>query len=532
MSEKQPEKSSLIHKILRNNLLIIGFFVVLIWTYATVSLCYNTYHKEMEKHETAVNEYADLARETISTAITHSEHIVRSNYILENLNRADLSVTEMLEFFDHSEEILSPISGVYGTVRIFHTNDRLYEARRFSHLDNLRDKSEICKQLNFTKSAIIVVKDTSSPYTSNVIMYRQIQDEPLCILEYPIILDGLFPSAYSVSVVSPHTTQTNENNYFYAPISNDLTCVMEIPAKEVKKVVLSVFLMCLLILLFIGVLILQISRRTAKKTIREINQFMENLAGEALLYDDKFFHTTYDLYELNIIKKTLQKLALEVQHYAEAIKNAELENKELEMELLSMQLDPHMLYNSLAAIRLDAYQVQHQKIIDLIDNMVLYYRNILKKDRKFISVEQEMESIRKYLYINELSHEKKYPLEVQIAESLTNMKIPPQILHTFVENCIVHGLSGNQKDCLIRIRMSEADGFVITEIFDNGYGISHEMLTKLNSGSLGGRHIGVSNALKRLKLIYGEESSIHFDSEKNAYTKVTIRFPRLDDKEQ
>ena len=203
-----------------------------------------------------------------------------------------------------------------------------------------------------------------------------------------------------------------------------------------------------------------------------------------------------------------------------------LENTELEMELLSMQLDPHMLYNSLASIRLDAYRIKHQKIIDLVDNMVLYYRDILKKDRKFITVEQEIESIRKYLYINELSHEKKYKLETVIDENLKQMQIPPQILHTFVENCIVHGLSGINKESIIRIKMRESDGFIITEIFDNGYGITTDQLDRINAGTLGPRHIGISNALKRLKLVYGEESSIRFDSEKNAYTKVVIRFPK------
>lgn len=191
-----------------------------------------------------------------------------------------------------------------------------------------------------------------------------------------------------------------------------------------------------------------------------------------------------------------------------------------------MQLDPHMLYNSLASIRLDAYRIQNQKIMDLVDNMVLYYRDILKKDRKFVSVQQEMESIRKYLYINELSHEKKYPLETVIAEHLLPMLIPSQILHTFVENCIVHGLSGNKKDCLIRIQMTEADGIVTTEVYDNGYGITPEKLAELNQGKQDSGHIGIQNSLKRLKLTYGEESSIRFESEKNVYTRVIIQFPR------
>lgn len=524
MEKKQPKKSSLLHKILRNNLQIIGFFVVLIWISATVSVCYNTYHREMEKHQTVLTEYTNLARETINTAVTHSEHIVKSDYILNHLNQTELSLIEILEFFDYSEEIMAHTSGVYGTIRIFHTNEALFESRRFSLLENLSREPYITSQLSSSKGAVIFIKDESP--SSDVTMYRQLQKNPLCILEYPILLDSVFHPDYPVSVVLRTDSLANDSNYFCATLNNDLVCVMKIPHSEVRTAVFHIFLMCLLGLLLLAILILHISRRTAKKTLQEINDFMESITGETLLYDHKFFHTTYDLYELNIIKKTLQNLALEIQTYSEAVKNAELEKKELEMELLSMQLDPHMLYNSLAAIRLDAYRVKHQKIIDLVDTMVLYYRNVLKKDRKFVSVEQEMESIRKYLYISELSHEKKYPLETEIGEALKQFQIPPQILHTFVENCIVHGLSGNRKDCVIRIRMTQSEGYITTEIFDNGYGISPETLQKLNSGTLEPRHIGVSNAVKRLKLVYGEESTVHFDSEKNAYTKVTVRFPR------
>ena len=273
-------------------------------------------------------------------------------------------------------------------------------------------------------------------------------------------------------------------------------------------------------------MIIWISHKTARGTLREINQFMEKLDGEDLLYDSEFFRTEYDLHELNTIKKSLQKLAMELKEYHDAVKNAELENKHLEMERLSMQLDPHMLYNSLSSIRLDAYRIKNEKILNLVDNMALYYREILKKDRKYISVSDEMETIRKYLFINELSHEKKYPLTTEIEPHLLSLSIPPQFFHTFVENSIVHGLSGPKEDCEIKITMKELDEYVVTEIYDNGYGITPERLNMLNEGTQEKKHIGISNSLKRMKLFFGEDSSIRFESEKGKYTRVIIRFPK------
>ncbi len=527
MSEKQPEKSRLLHKVLRNNLLIIGFFVVLIWVYATINACQSVYQAELSKKQEILNEYTIEAKKIIISATIHSEQIAKSSYIIQHLKKKPNGIDELLEFFEYADELVSSNFATPGEIKIYHNNSAITESQFFSHTEKLADYHSILTKLkknNVIFDASVSLTDTGYSIT----MYRLMPWNSGCVLKYPIIFDMENNATYPMEIVSATNHLINDNRCFHEEINPYFYAVMKIPYGELFRSVLPMFLLCLLVLFLIVLLIMYLSKRTAKKTLREINDFLENITGESLLYDSKLFYSTYDLYELNVLRKTLQNLASEIQTYAQAVKNAELENKELEMELLSMQLDPHMLYNSLASIRLDAYRIKHQKIIDLVDNMVLYYRDILKKDRKFITVEQEIESIRKYLYIHELSHEKKYNLETVIDEALKKMQIPPQILHTFVENCIVHGLSGINRDCVIRIKMRESDGFVITEIYDNGYGITTEKLDQLNAGTLAPRHIGISNALKRLKLVYGEESSIRFDSEKNTYTKVTIRFPKTD----
>ena len=112
---------------------------------------------------------------------------------------------------------------------------------------------------------------------------------------------------------------------------------------ELNQSCFQVVTVGILILVVLSVLIIFLSRNTARSALREIQQFMEQLDGEDLLYDSEFFRTEYDLYELNTIKETLHKLASDLKAYHDAIKNSELENKHLEMERLSMQLDPHML---------------------------------------------------------------------------------------------------------------------------------------------------------------------------------------------
>ena len=526
---KKPIRKSLLEQILYGNIRVIGFFVLLVWIYGLISMSYNTYHSQLNELQGDLYLYVDTVEKSLQQAVIHSEHIVQSSFINSTLKRTEYSTTEMMEMLDYSKEILVASSGSQNSPKIFTPNDALFESRWYSHISKLPNHQNIERAFRLQKSDIVFDEKIEKMYgnVTRLTMYRRMPRNPGNILRYEIQILGSETFEHSVEIVlSGDKRVSDTKNYLSATINDSLSCILKIPKSTLSQSCIWVFVAGFFILLVLFGAIILISHNTARSTLREIHHFMEKLDGEDLLYDSEFFHREYDLYELNTIKKTLHKLAMDLKEYHDTAKNAELENKHLEMERLSMQLDPHMLYNSLSSIRLNAYRIKSEKIMNLVDNMALYYREILKKDRKFIPVRDEIETIRKYLFINELSHEKKYPLTVEIEPHLLGFHIPPQFFHTFVENSVVHGLSGAKEDCEIRISMREENGFIISEIYDNGYGITPEKLDLLNTGTQDKKHIGISNSQKRMKLFFGEESSICFESEKGKYTKVIIRFPK------
>ena len=526
---RKPKRKSLLEQILYGNIRVIGFFVLLIWIYTLVLVSHNTYREELTDLQGDLHLYADTVKETLQQAVIHSEHIVQSSYINSALEREDYSTDEMVEMLDYSKEILVSSALNQSNLIIFTPNESIYESNWYSHTSNMRNYQEVNQMFVSQNSDIVFDPDLVNLKNEMTVitMYRRMPRNPGNILRYQILVYHSKSFNHPVEIMfSADEKATDTENYLSVPVNSNLSCVMKIPKSDLNQSCVQVVITGLIILLVLMLLIIWISRNTSRKALREINRFMGKLDGEDLLYDSEFFRTEYDLRELNTIKQTLYKLSLELKAYHDAIKNAELENKQLEMERLSMQLDPHMLYNSLSSIRLDAYRIKNEKIMNLVDNMALYYREILKKDRKFISVLDEMETIRKYLFINELSHEKQYPLVTDIEPHLLSLPIPPQFFHTFVENSVVHGLSGARENCMIKISLKEEDGFILSEVYDNGYGMTPERLAVLNKGSQNQKHVGISNSLKRMKLFFGDESSIRFESEKNCYTRVIIRFPK------
>lgn len=524
----KSEKSSLLHKILYSNMRILGFFGMLTWLYFTGSVCYSTYHQTITQQKAQLADYTEYVKETLNLAIVRSEHIIRSSYLSAGLKKEDYSIVEMLEFYDVAEDILYSAEEVNGYVRIYTTNPHLHESRLFSQVNMLSDYDRMMAEFHKGNSLVLYENNpTQIIGTLRINIYREMPQNPGCILEYPVNFEiRTTPNGFPLSVVSSTDPILADNTYLTQPANDNLTCVVLLDKQTLLRRCITTFGLCVLGLILLAAAVIHLSRITTKKTIQEINDFIEKLTGEDLISNGEFFRTVYGLEELNIIKQTLQHLSTEIQCYTKAIRAAEQENKQLEMERLTMQLDPHMLYNSLASIRLNAFRIKNQKILDLVDNMALYYREVLRKDRKAICVRDEIETIRKYLFINELSHEKRYRLETQIDPSLLQMMIPPQFLHTFVENCIVHGLSGAREDCVIRIEMHEANGIVTLSIYDNGYGMTPETLWKMNAGEFDAHHIGIANSKRRMELAFGEDSSIRFESEKNRYTKVILRFQK------
>ena len=100
----------------------------------------------------------------------------------------------------------------------------------------------------------------------------------------------------------------------------------------------------------------------------------------------------------------------------------------------------------------------------------------------------------------------------------------PQFLHPFVENAIIHGLSGISRECKIQIDISLNRNILTIVITDNGRGIKLEILEKLNNLSTYNVGYGIKNAYERLTLAYNESGKIFFESVYEEYTRVTISF--------
>ena len=100
-----------------------------------------------------------------------------------------------------------------------------------------------------------------------------------------------------------------------------------------------------------------------------------------------------------------------------------------------------------------------------------------------------------------------------------------------VENAIIHGFEPKISNGNLIINIDKRDEFVYFEVIDDGVGISKEMMEEIykesNDSNLKS-FIGLKNVYKRLKIYFGDKSSLKIESKVDEGTKIHFKIP-LDD---
>lgn len=202
--------------------------------------------------------------------------------------------------------------------------------------------------------------------------------------------------------------------------------------------------------------------------------------------------------------------------------------KNAEIHALQSQMDPHFLLNVLNTIAWKAQMSGNEEIYQMVISLgEVSKMNALSKDRAFIRLEEEVEYIKFYVYLQQMRFEDKISCTFQIPPGLMAYEIPSLCIQPLVENAIVHGLEPKKgKGRLIVQVIEQADAMEIS-VIDDGVGFSE--IPDVRSIGASARdthtHIGLRNLDKRLELLYGEASRLKITSEPNVYTSISYVIP-------
>lgn len=199
-------------------------------------------------------------------------------------------------------------------------------------------------------------------------------------------------------------------------------------------------------------------------------------------------------------------------------KRLEEELKNSRIVLAMSQIQPHFMYNALAAIRSLCVE-DSRKAVEAIDKFSGYLRGSLETmDKKqCISFQKEMEFVDNYLYLEQQRFENKIKVEKEIKAE--NFMLPPMSVQPIVENAIRHGIRKKRTAGSVAIKSFEDEKGYIVIIADDGVGF--DVTGQKDDGKV---HVGLQNVEKRLQLMCN--GSLEVESVPGQGTTVTIRIPK------
>ena len=155
-------------------------------------------------------------------------------------------------------------------------------------------------------------------------------------------------------------------------------------------------------------------------------------------------------------------------------------------ELFSAQINPHFLYNTLDTIVWMAEFNDGQRVVDLTKSLAKYFRLALNQGQEQIRLQDEIDHVRQYLFIQKQRYGDKLNYEIFEEGTLGDYQLPKLVLQPLVENAIYHGIKEMDRPGVIRVTSEIREEQVVLTIYDNGRGFALSESTDQTLLRLGG----------------------------------------------
>ena len=265
-------------------------------------------------------------------------------------------------------------------------------------------------------------------------------------------------------------------------------------------------------------------------SVNKIKRPYDLLLNRIVSFDGKLIKTDKGVYEdapgeIYTIAMKFEEMAEKIDKLIQEVYVAQLSQKEMELEAMVNQINPHFLYNVFQLIQTEAVMSDNEAIEEMIQKLSEMLRYTMERKRDKVTIREEVAYIENYLDFYKERFENRFKYKIEYEKDVLEYPTIKFILQPVVENCFKHGFKNITSGGIIEISIWKEEEFICFSVYDNGAGITPEKLNKLqtelkNDSAAG---IGIMNTNNRLKIVYGALCGITFDSEEGKYTNVIIR---------
>lgn len=328
--------------------------------------------------------------------------------------------------------------------------------------------------------------------------------------------DGVQTNALQWGILYTDAIEANDWTIYYYVDRDNIT-------RQLRPILYTTLGMIAICLIVGAVLINFLSDILTQRILR-----LQEYAG--YVAEGHFDHplSTTDTDEIGVVTNSMGQMASRLDTMIHQVYQMEVEKKASELRALQAMINPHFLYNSLSNIKWKAIQSDNEEISEITGLLARFYRTCLNHGRALTTVESELENIRAYIKIQQLTHDNGFDAEFDIDESQLEYPMLNFMLQPIVENAIKHGLEeavmrpGERGRVRIECR---GDGeYIVFRILNNCGSIDLERVEEVMRRP--GKGYGIYNICERIALYYDDGSSLTPSVTEEGETCFTLRLSR------
>jgi two-component system sensor histidine kinase YesM len=313
--------------------------------------------------------------------------------------------------------------------------------------------------------------------------------------------------------------------------ANNWTLILESDENIILQPIRQVLLTVVVIGVFVFLLLVGIAIYNAKRMERPINALIERISS----YDGSGAETVTEYEEapreIVVIRDRFEEMADKLNIMINEVYVAGLKQKEMELEALTNQINPHFLYNVFQLIQTKAVLSDNLEIEDMIQALSMMMRYTMERKYENVKIEREVEYIRNYLMFYKARLTDVFDYSMEYEPEILQYETLKFVLQPVVENCFKHAFKDRKSGGIIKISIYEDQQDIYFHVWDNGKGITPERMEQIQRKLANGVDedgIGIVNTHMRLQLFYGPSYGISISSEENKYTEVIIKSKKKD----
>lgn len=272
--------------------------------------------------------------------------------------------------------------------------------------------------------------------------------------------------------------------------------------------------------ILVGLIVTVVVYLSIVQPIRRIMAFCSDAAKGSR--DGKLEDDSPD--ELGILARAVDTFVQENQELADKSKRDERKKRDLELERLQYQINPHFLFNTLNTLKWVAVINEVPVLEEGISSLSQLLQSTLMQKDETISIGEEIENLKHYFAIQKIRYADCFTVEYRVDESLLAHKVPRFILQPLAENAILHGMrEGGQCIHIIIDCHRMPNGDISLTVEDDGLGFEAAAVREMQKERFSG--IGLSNVHERIRLHFGKPYGLQIESRLNTGTVCRIVLP-------